>query len=136
MTVHHLYKNKPFDPEAIMMMTRAYADVCHKLGLNQSDRPEVNAVAKKVIEFAQRGDRDRVRLSDHVLQALKDSSPRNGHAFVALILHREGGPQVVDEQFSRIPATCRPLPGNRAPGARSADTSANAANGADLPPTG
>ncbi|MFZ3352901.1 MAG: hypothetical protein WA268_18780 [Xanthobacteraceae bacterium] len=72
MTVHHLYKNKPFEPEAIMMMTRAYSDVCRKLGLDEDNRPEANAVAKKVIEFAQRGDRDPVRLRDHVLQALRD----------------------------------------------------------------
>jgi hypothetical protein len=71
MTVHHLYKNKPFEPEAITMMIRAYADVCRELGLSESDQPEVHAVAKKVIEFAQRGDRDPVRLRDHVLQALQ-----------------------------------------------------------------
>jgi len=72
MTVHRLYKNKPFEPEAITMMTRAYSDVCRKLGLDEDNRPEANAVAKKVIEFAQRGDRDPVRLRDHVLQALRN----------------------------------------------------------------
>lgn len=70
MTVHRLYKNKPFEPEAIAAMTSAYADICHELGLNEGDRPEIHAVAKKVIEFAQRGDRDPARLRDHVLQAL------------------------------------------------------------------
>jgi hypothetical protein len=58
MTVHRLYKNKPFEPEAIAAMTSAYADICHELGLSEGDRPEIHAVAKKVIEFAQRGDRD------------------------------------------------------------------------------
>ena len=72
MTVHRLYKNRPFEPEAVMMMTRAYADVCRELGLSDGNRPEAHAVAKKVIEFAQRGDRDPVRLRDHVLQALQD----------------------------------------------------------------
>lgn len=71
MTVFRLYKNKPFEPEAITMMSRAYADVCRELGLSESDQPEVYAVAKKVIEFAQRGDRDPVRLRDHVLKALQ-----------------------------------------------------------------
>ena len=52
-------------------MTSAYADVCRALGLDDSDQPEANAVAKKVIEFAQRGERDPVRLRDHVLQALQ-----------------------------------------------------------------
>lgn len=70
MTVYRLYKNKPFEPEALAAMTRAYADICRELGLNEGDRPEIHAVAKKVIEFAQRGDHDPVRLRDHVLQAL------------------------------------------------------------------
>ncbi|MFZ2069562.1 MAG: hypothetical protein WAV27_26630 [Xanthobacteraceae bacterium] len=70
MTVYRLYKNKPFEPEAVAAMTRAYADICHELGLKEGDRPEIHAVAKKVIEFAQRGDRDPVQLRDHVLQAL------------------------------------------------------------------
>ena len=71
MTVYRLFKNKAFEPEAIAAMTRAYTDVCRELGLNDSDRPGANAVAKKVIEFAQRGDRDPVRLRDHVLRALQ-----------------------------------------------------------------
>jgi hypothetical protein len=54
------------------MMTRAYSDVCRKLGLDEGNRPEANAIAKKVIEFAQRGDRDPVRLREHVLLALRD----------------------------------------------------------------
>lgn len=71
MTVYRLYKNKPFEPEAIAIMTRVYADACRALGLSEGDRPAVNAVAKKVIEFAQRGERDPARLRDHVLQALQ-----------------------------------------------------------------
>jgi hypothetical protein len=71
MAVYHLFKNKAFEPEAINVMTRAYADVCRTLGLDERDDPEANAVAKKVIEFAQRGERDPVRLREHVLRALK-----------------------------------------------------------------
>jgi hypothetical protein len=71
MAVYRLYKNKAFEPEAISMMTSAYADVCGLLGLNDGDQREVNVVAKTVIEFAQRGVRDRARLRDRVLQALQ-----------------------------------------------------------------
>lgn len=76
MTVYRLYKYKPFEPEAVTVMTRAYTDVCHQLGLNEGDRPDAdivakNAVAKKVFEFAQRGESDPGRLRDHVLQALQ-----------------------------------------------------------------
>jgi hypothetical protein len=71
MAIYRLFKNKAFEPEAITVMTRAYTDVCHTLGLSDSNGPETDMVAKKVIEFAQRGERDPVRLREHVLQALR-----------------------------------------------------------------
>jgi hypothetical protein len=71
MAVHHLFKNKPFGPEAIATMTSAYADVCRTLGVRDRDDAQANAVAKKIIEFAQRGERDPKRLREHVLQALQ-----------------------------------------------------------------
>jgi hypothetical protein len=71
MAVYRLFKNQAFEPETIATMTSAYADVCRMLGLDAGDRPETHAVAKKVIEFAQRGERDPVRLRNHVLQAFQ-----------------------------------------------------------------
>jgi hypothetical protein len=71
MAVYRLFRSKAFEPETIATMTRAYADVCRVLGLDDGDRPETDAVAKKVIEFAQRGERDPVRLRNHVLQAFQ-----------------------------------------------------------------
>jgi hypothetical protein len=71
MAVYRLFKNKAFEPEIIATMTAAYTDVCQALGVSDRDRPRADAVAKKVIEFAQRGERDRVRLREHVLQALR-----------------------------------------------------------------
>ena len=44
------------------------------LGISDRDQSETNAVAKTVIEFAQRGARDPVRLRDCVLQALRELS--------------------------------------------------------------
>ncbi len=70
MAIYCLFRNKPFEPEAISVMTGAYADVCRALGLPDGDRPETDAVAKKVIEFAQRGVSDRVHLRERVLQEL------------------------------------------------------------------
>jgi len=52
------------------VLTGAYADVCRTLGLGDGDRPETDVVARKVIEFAQRGVSDRVRLRERVLQEL------------------------------------------------------------------
>jgi hypothetical protein len=71
MAVYGLFKNRAFEPETIATMTSAYAEVCRALGLEDSNQPEANAVARKVIEFAQRGERDPVRLREYVLQALQ-----------------------------------------------------------------
>jgi hypothetical protein len=71
MAVYRLFRNQAFEPETIATMTSAYADVCRALGLDDGDQPEADAVAKKVIEFAQRGERDPVRLRDRVLQAFQ-----------------------------------------------------------------
>jgi hypothetical protein len=70
MAVYSLFRNKPFEPEAISVLSGAYADVCRALGLDDDDRSETDVVAKKVIEFAQRGVSDRVRLRERVLQEL------------------------------------------------------------------
>ena len=72
MAVYRLFKNQAFEPEAISGMTRAYADVCRTLGVRDGDHRETEAVAEKVIEFAQRGARDPGLLRDCVLQALRD----------------------------------------------------------------
>ena len=80
MAVYRLLRNKAFEPEAITMMTRAYADVCLALGVSDRDRPEADAVAKKVFEFAQRGERDPARLRDWVLQAMQHQPGPHRHA--------------------------------------------------------
>ena len=75
MAVYRLFKDEAFEPEAIVIMTRAYAEVCRTLGLGdraQADMIDKNLIAKKVIEYAQRGARDPVRLRDCVLRALRD----------------------------------------------------------------
>jgi hypothetical protein len=72
MPVYRLHKDKAFEPEAITVMTSAYADVCRALGLDEGDHPAADVVAKKVIEFAQRGERDPVRLREYVLKALRN----------------------------------------------------------------
>jgi len=72
MPVYRLFKNQPFEPEALSAMTRTYAEVCHMLGVSDRDQSRTNAVARTVIEFAQRGARDPKRLRDCVLRALRD----------------------------------------------------------------
>jgi hypothetical protein len=71
MTVYPLFRNEPFEPEAIVNMSRVYTDVCRTLGLSDADHSRTNAVAVTVIEFAQRGARDPILLRDCVLEALR-----------------------------------------------------------------
>ena len=71
MTVYCLVTNRPFEPEALTIMGGAYADVCHTLGLSERSRAETDAVARKVIEFAQRGVCDRSHLRERVLEAFR-----------------------------------------------------------------
>jgi hypothetical protein len=70
MGVYHLFRDRPFEPEAIAVMTSAYSDVCHALGLCDRDQIKTNAVAKKIIELSQRGERDPTRLRESVLRAM------------------------------------------------------------------
>lgn len=71
MTVYSLFKNRPFEPETLTIMGSAYADVCRTLGLSEVSRAETDAVARKVIELAQRGVYDRSRLRERVLEAFR-----------------------------------------------------------------
>jgi hypothetical protein len=71
LTVYRLFRNEAFEPEAIVNMTRVYADVCQTLGLSDANHGETTVVAAKVIEFAQRGARDPILLRDCVLEALR-----------------------------------------------------------------
>lgn len=86
MAVYGLFKNKAFEPEAIVAMTRAHAEVCRALGLgglyhSADDAAAKDAIAKKVIEFAQRGERDAARLRENVLQALRTEPELTGPQF-------------------------------------------------------
>jgi hypothetical protein len=71
MAVYRLFRHKAFEPEAISTMSRAHSEACRELGLNDSNHPEAAVVAKKVIEFAQRGEHDPNRLRESVLAALR-----------------------------------------------------------------
>ena len=71
MVVYRLFRSQPFEPEVLKIMSAAYTEVCRALGLTERDQAETEAVARKVIEFAQRGVRDTASLREHVLQSLR-----------------------------------------------------------------
>jgi len=72
MAVYRLFRSQPFEPEVISIMSGALSDVCRTLGVSDRDHRRTNVVAKKVIEYAQRGVRDHAGLRDRVLQSLRN----------------------------------------------------------------
>ena len=75
MPIHRLLRNTSFDPEAVAMIAAAFEDVCRSLGLAERTDPLTELVAKTVIEIAQAGERDPVRLRERTLEALKRPGP-------------------------------------------------------------
>jgi hypothetical protein len=59
-----------FDPEAIQALTTAYENACAALHADRQD-PLTIIVAKKIIEHAQRGERDPIRLREKALSELQ-----------------------------------------------------------------
>jgi hypothetical protein len=69
MTVHSLFADQAFEPEALQNMSQAYEAVCEALELNMKEDMVTQAVAERIIEFAQRGVRDPASLTAMTLQA-------------------------------------------------------------------
>jgi hypothetical protein len=60
-----------FDPDAVVALTDAYEHACAALGLADRLDPLTEMIAKKVIERAQAGELDAVRLCEVVLEELR-----------------------------------------------------------------
>ena len=69
--IYRLLQNTAFEPDRIASMTTAFDDACRALGLAERDDVLRDLVAKKVIEIAQTGERDPIRLRDAALLALQ-----------------------------------------------------------------
>jgi hypothetical protein len=67
MAIHRLLQNAVFGPDQIASMTEAYENALRTLGLVD---PVTEIVAKKIIEIAQTGERDPLRLAALTIQQL------------------------------------------------------------------
>ena len=74
MPIIRLLQYEAFGPEDIKVISAAYEDVLVNLELVDRTDPLTEIVAKKVIEFAQTGERDRGRLRDGALKLLRNST--------------------------------------------------------------
>jgi hypothetical protein len=71
MPIHRLLRTTSFDPEAVAMIAGAYEDACRSLGLRERTDPLTEIVARTVIDIAQAGERNPIRLRERTLEALK-----------------------------------------------------------------
>jgi hypothetical protein len=72
--IHRLLQNSAFGPEEIDCMVKAYEASVRVLRSADRSDASAEAVAKKIIEVAQTGERDPLKLSKRVLKDLGLSS--------------------------------------------------------------
>ena len=74
MPIRRLIERGAFEPELIAIVSDVFEDVLQALGLVDRQDPLTEMVAKKVIELAQTGERDPVRLRQLTLEAFEGSA--------------------------------------------------------------
>ena len=65
MTIHRLIQKDEFNPEEIKVLVSAFEDACRSTNATSATR---NIVAAKIIDCAQRGERNYARLRDFAAQ--------------------------------------------------------------------
>ena len=63
--------NRSFGPGEIEVLVKAFEDALRELQLNDREDPVTLTVAKLIIELANQGERDPVRLRDRALESLR-----------------------------------------------------------------
>ena len=71
MPIRRFLDGQAFEPEMISTMSEVLERVCAKLDLTMKDDPATRLVAAKIIEFAQRGIKDPVRMGALVLEEFR-----------------------------------------------------------------
>jgi hypothetical protein len=72
MAIYRLLKNGVFGPDEIKVLTTAYEEALRALGLKDRSDPATEMIARKIIELAQCGERDPVRLREHAIRSLSE----------------------------------------------------------------
>lgn len=60
-----------FEPETAQAMATAFDEVCRALKLTESATSERESVASKIIDLARRGERNSLKLVEHVLRDVR-----------------------------------------------------------------
>ena len=72
MPITRLLQNASFGPDEIRVLVRAFDEALGTLRVDRND-PVADALAKKIIELAQEGERDPIRLRQHAVRSLSQS---------------------------------------------------------------
>jgi hypothetical protein len=70
MPLYRMLNEAAFDPDAVKVLTTAYEGVLATLGLENRTDPLTQMIARTIIEHAQRGESDPIRLREIVLKEL------------------------------------------------------------------
>ena len=70
MAIYRIFRERVFEPEAVICMARAYEGALVALRLTDRQDPFTEIVAKKIIEIAETGERDPDRLRERALEEL------------------------------------------------------------------
>jgi len=68
--IRRLLENHVFGPDEITVLTTAFEDTLRTLRLVDRADPATEIIARKIIELAQQGERDPVRLRERAIQFL------------------------------------------------------------------
>jgi hypothetical protein len=68
MPIYRLLETQAFEPEDISAMTSAFERALRTLGLIDRADPLTTIVAKRIIDLAQRGENDPIRLHDYAVK--------------------------------------------------------------------
>ena len=68
MSIHPNLNEEVFDPDQVRAMGTAFDHACQSLQLSDIDDPLTTLIADKILEAAQAGERDAIRLYDSVMR--------------------------------------------------------------------
>jgi hypothetical protein len=72
MPITRLLQNASFGPDEIRVLVQAFDEALGTLGVDRSN-PVAEALAKKIIELAQQGQRDPILLRQHAVRSVSES---------------------------------------------------------------
>jgi hypothetical protein len=72
MAIYRLLKNGVFGPDEIKVLTTAYEEALRALRLKDRSDPATEVIARRIIELAQRGERDPARLREYAIRGLSE----------------------------------------------------------------